>query len=110
VHLRSSRFGRFGASNVLGCSLTFIRYRRIPARDSRSIRRLEGAVSEPGLTSKKREPALQEIMSTLGKLETFIRNAKTNGKTTSRFALDYFPRNLAWKAKSWERALADVAF
>jgi hypothetical protein len=101
VHLRSSCLERFGASDA-GWSHTFTSYHHISERDQGRSRRLEGGGSEPGLTSKKRVPALQEIMSTLGKLETFIRNTKMNGKTTSRFELDYFPRNLAWKAKSWK--------
>jgi hypothetical protein len=52
--------------------------------------------------SKKRALTLQKIIGALGKLETFIRNTKMNGKTTSRFTLDYFPRNRAWKGKSWK--------
>jgi hypothetical protein len=52
--------------------------------------------------SKKRESTLREIMGALGKLETFIRNNEMDGKTTSRFTLDYFPRNRAWRDESWK--------
>lgn len=103
VHLRCTRSEHFGEGDMRLPHGTFIIYPGIlpsgfAVTSPGFVCWIRGGIAYP----KKRELTLQEIMGVLGKLETFIRNTKMNGKTTSRFALDYFPRNRAWKAKSWK--------